>query len=119
MVRALPEELKKFQGLVDGGLRSYFPPAAPYTHRVRKAMEYSLFAGGKRIQPILCLLACKAVGGRMIKALLESYVLDKAADLGAMEVEGQCPAAFCHWGSAQPFLAPEKHVPMRPAAQWK
>ncbi len=59
-----------------GRLRSYFPPAAAYTHRVRKAMEYSLFAGGKRIRPILCLLACKAVGGRMIKALPAACALE-------------------------------------------
>lgn len=76
MVRPLLEELNKFQSLVDGGLRSYFPPAADYTHRVRKAMEYSLFAGGKRIRPILCLLACKAVGGRIIKALPAACALE-------------------------------------------
>jgi geranylgeranyl diphosphate synthase type II len=70
------EELKKFQGLVDGGLRSYFPAAVSYTHRVRKAMQYSLFAGGKRIRPILCMLACKAVGGRMIKALPAACALE-------------------------------------------
>ncbi len=39
-------------------------------------MEYSLFAGGKRIRPILCLLACKAVGGRMIKALPAACALE-------------------------------------------
>ena len=51
-------------------------PLLSYTHRVRKAMEYSLFAGGKRIRPILCLLACKAVGGRMIKALPAACALE-------------------------------------------
>jgi geranylgeranyl diphosphate synthase, type II len=76
LVRPLLEELNKFQSLVDGGLRSYFPPTAAYSHRVRKAMEYSLFAGGKRIRPILCLLACKAVGGRMIKALPAACALE-------------------------------------------
>jgi geranylgeranyl diphosphate synthase type II len=76
LVKPLREELKKFQGLVDGALRSYFPPAVPYAHRVRKAMEYSLFAGGKRIRPILCLMACKAVGGRMIKALPAACALE-------------------------------------------
>jgi geranylgeranyl diphosphate synthase type II len=28
-----------------------------------EAMRYSLFAGGKRVRPILCLAACEAVGG--------------------------------------------------------
>jgi geranylgeranyl diphosphate synthase, type II len=74
--RFLVEGLKKYQGMVEGALRSYFPPAGPYTHRVRKAMEYSLFAGGKRIRPILCLMACRAVGGRMIKALPAACALE-------------------------------------------
>ncbi len=39
-------------------------------------MEYSLFAGGKRIRPILCLMACKAVGSRMIKALPAACALE-------------------------------------------
>ena len=30
---------------------------------VRDAMRYSLQAGGKRLRPILCMLACEAVGG--------------------------------------------------------
>jgi geranylgeranyl diphosphate synthase, type II len=72
----LKEELDKFQDKVDGALRAYFPPKVSFTHRVRKAMEYSLFAGGKRIRPILCLLACKAVGGRMIKALPAACALE-------------------------------------------
>jgi len=72
----LQKDFKKFQGLVDSALRSYFPPAESYARRVRKAMEYSLFAGGKRIRPILCLTACRAVGGRMIKALPAACALE-------------------------------------------
>lgn len=69
-------ELKKFQELVDGTLRSYFPPPDRHVHRIRKAMEYSLFAGGKRIRPILCLMACKAVGGGVNKALPAACALE-------------------------------------------
>ena len=39
-------------------------------------MAYSLFAGGKRIRPILCLMACRAVGGRMNKALPAACALE-------------------------------------------
>jgi geranylgeranyl diphosphate synthase, type II len=74
--KPLAAELKKFQRLVDEALRFYFPPAGPYCHKVRKAMEYSLFAGGKRIRPILCLLACEAVGGRMNRALPTACALE-------------------------------------------
>ena len=76
MAEPLAEELRKFQGLIDRALRSYFPPSGPYPQRVRKAMAYSLFAGGKRIRPILCLMACQAVGGRMVKALPAACALE-------------------------------------------
>jgi geranylgeranyl diphosphate synthase type II len=36
---------------------------------VKEAMEYSLFAGGKRIRPLLCLAACEACGGEPRAAL--------------------------------------------------
>lgn len=39
-------------------------------------MAYSLFAGGKRIRPILCLMACRAVGGRMTMALPAACALE-------------------------------------------
>ena len=32
--------------------------------RLGEAIRYSLEAGGKRVRPVLCLLACEAVGGR-------------------------------------------------------
>lgn len=72
----LTVELKKFQQRVDEGLRDLFPPPGSYAHRVRKAMEYSLMAGGKRIRPILCLMACRAVGGRALKALPVACALE-------------------------------------------
>ncbi|KAK2430297.1 Heterodimeric geranylgeranyl pyrophosphate synthase large subunit 1, chloroplastic [Trifolium repens] len=31
---------------------------------IHKAMRYSLLAGGKRVRPILCIAACKLVGGK-------------------------------------------------------
>ena len=69
-------ELKKFRKLVDEALEFYFPPPETYAHRVRKAMEYSLLAGGKRIRPILCLWACRAVGGRVTRALPAACALE-------------------------------------------
>jgi geranylgeranyl diphosphate synthase, type II len=69
-------ELNKFRKLVDEALEAYFPQAEPYAHRVRKAMEYSLLAGGKRIRPILCLWACGAVGGRVARALPVACALE-------------------------------------------
>lgn len=72
----MAKELKKYQKLVDEGLKAYLPQSEAYAHRVHKAMEYSLLAGGKRIRPILCLMACQAVGGRAIKALPAACALE-------------------------------------------
>lgn len=46
---------------IEKALQRYIPaPAAPFTEHL-EAMRYSLFAGGKRIRPILCLAAGEAV----------------------------------------------------------
>ncbi|NLT94552.1 MAG: polyprenyl synthetase family protein [Clostridia bacterium] len=37
--------------------------------QIHQAMRYSVFAGGKRLRPILCLAACEAVGGKMEEAI--------------------------------------------------
>jgi geranylgeranyl diphosphate synthase, type II len=73
---AFLKELTKYQRLVDRALRAYFPSPGTYAQRVRKAMEYSLLAGGKRIRPILCLMACEAVGGRISRALPAACALE-------------------------------------------
>lgn len=44
--------------------------------KVGEAMRYSLEAGGKRVRPILCLLAAEAVGGRFEDALPGALALE-------------------------------------------
>jgi geranylgeranyl diphosphate synthase type II len=44
--------------------------------RVLKAMRYSLFAGGKRVRPILCLAGAEAAGGRAEDALACACALE-------------------------------------------
>jgi len=48
--------------LVDAGLKKYLPSEATRPRRLHEAMHYSLFAGGKRIRPVLMMAACEAVG---------------------------------------------------------
>jgi geranylgeranyl diphosphate synthase type II len=48
---------------VDRGLDAFLPKETEMPATLHKAMRYSLFAGGKRLRPILCLAACEAVGG--------------------------------------------------------
>ncbi|HRI52938.1 MAG TPA: polyprenyl synthetase family protein [Pseudomonadota bacterium] len=43
--------------------------AAEVPATLRKAMTYSLLAGGKRLRPILALAGCEAVGGQLTAAL--------------------------------------------------
>ncbi len=48
---------------IDAALDRLTPPETAHPATIHKAMRYSLFAGGKRIRPILCLQAAEAVGG--------------------------------------------------------
>jgi geranylgeranyl diphosphate synthase type II len=54
--------LRDKRALVDEALKTVFPePQGPSADAVR-AMTYSLFAGGKRLRPILCISGAEAVG---------------------------------------------------------
>jgi geranylgeranyl diphosphate synthase, type II len=68
--------LREYQQLVDSELDRLVPPekAAPAT--IHRAMRYSLFAGGKRIRPILCLEAARAVSGTFCAALPAACALE-------------------------------------------
>src|SRR5690349_6283187 len=54
---------------VNRALDRYLPPATARPATIHKAMRYSLFAGGKRMRPALCLAAAAACGGREPEAL--------------------------------------------------
>lgn len=62
-------DLKKYlterKQLVDAALEKIFPVPAGLQKQVIEAARYSLFAGGKRIRPILCLAAADVAGGSM------------------------------------------------------
>ncbi len=49
--------------LVDTAIEECFPVPAGLEKRLLEAVRYSLFAGGKRLRPILCMAACEVVGG--------------------------------------------------------
>lgn len=53
----LAEEVRR----VDAALDRLTPPESAHPVTIHRAMRYSLFAGGKRIRPILCLQAAAAV----------------------------------------------------------
>lgn len=51
---------------IDAALDRLVPPESEPPETIHKAMRYSLFAGGKRIRPILCLEAARTVAGREV-----------------------------------------------------
>jgi len=55
--------LEERRALINRSLQAYLPAVRGPAFRVVEAMHYSLFAGGKRLRPILCLAAAEAVGG--------------------------------------------------------
>ncbi|HEY3862983.1 MAG TPA: farnesyl diphosphate synthase [Verrucomicrobiae bacterium] len=54
---------------VDRALRQWLPPAGAKPPTIHKAMRYSIFAGGKRLRPALCLAAAEACGGSVEEAM--------------------------------------------------
>jgi geranylgeranyl diphosphate synthase type II len=55
--------LREKKEIVDRALDTYIPEPDGPASDLLKAMKYSLFAGGKRLRPILCLAGTEAVGG--------------------------------------------------------
>jgi len=51
--------------LVDQALDRLLPPAETYPRLLHEAIRYSIFAGGKRLRPILAIAAAEAVGGEV------------------------------------------------------
>jgi geranylgeranyl diphosphate synthase type II len=54
---------------VNGALDRFLPPATAKPVTIHRAMRYSLFAGGKRMRPALCLAAADACGGNQTNAM--------------------------------------------------
>ena len=57
-------ELEERRRLVEDALQRALPAETVWPETIHRAMRYSLFAGGKRIRPLLALAAGEAVGSR-------------------------------------------------------
>ncbi|OGR29534.1 MAG: polyprenyl synthetase [Desulfuromonadales bacterium GWC2_61_20] len=55
--------------LVEAALDRFLPREEILPARLHQAMRYSVFAGGKRIRPILMIAACEAVGGEAAQVI--------------------------------------------------
>ena len=61
--------LRERAALVDAALDRWLPGEEVLPAVLHRAMRYSVFAGGKRLRPVLILAACEAVGGQPARAL--------------------------------------------------
>jgi geranylgeranyl diphosphate synthase type II len=59
----LKEYLAQRVAYVDAALERFIPSADMRPATIHKAMRHSIFAGGKRLRPILCMAAGEACGG--------------------------------------------------------
>jgi geranylgeranyl diphosphate synthase type II len=68
--------LQQRSELIEAALNEYLPVVDCPPARLHESMRYSVFAGGKRLRPILLLAACEAVGGDPVKALPAACALE-------------------------------------------
>src|ERR1700686_3632534 len=72
----LNDTMEAGRALTDSALEHLLPPATQHPVSIHQAMRHSVFAGGKRLRPILCLEA-----GRMVAGSLPSGIEDLGAAL--------------------------------------
>jgi len=72
----LQKYLAEKKAAVDQALETVIAPESTYPASIHKAMRYCLFAGGKRLRPILALAAAEAVGGDGRTILREACALE-------------------------------------------
>lgn len=61
----ISDYLRAKRRFVDSCLDRFLPPATTPPELIHETMRYSVFAGGKRIRPILALSTAEALGGEM------------------------------------------------------
>jgi len=73
-VSTQPSSIKEYIAdcarLVDAELDRLVPPESTPPESIHKAMRYSLFAGGKRIRPVLCIAAAHAAVGHEVAGVV-------------------------------------------------
>jgi len=67
----LQDTLKQGQALTDAALDRLIPLETQHPESIHKAMRHSVFAGGKRLRPVLCMEAGRMVAGSLPKKIEE------------------------------------------------
>ncbi len=68
--------LKQRAADVDAALDGFLPKARARPATIHAAMRYSVFSGGKRLRPLLCLAAAEACGGEAAAALAPACAVE-------------------------------------------
>ena len=61
---------------VDAAMDAFLPKAKERPATIHGAMRYAVFAGGKRLRPVLCLAAAEACGGELSAALAPACAVE-------------------------------------------
>jgi geranylgeranyl diphosphate synthase type II len=72
----LDEYIAERMTRIDAELDRYLPAAERLPTTLHQSMRYSIFAGGKRIRPLLMIAACEAVGGMLSSVLPAACALE-------------------------------------------
>ncbi len=67
----LTEILEQGRSLADAALERLLPPASQHPASIHQAMRHSVFAGGKRLRPILCMEGGKIALGELPEGIEE------------------------------------------------
>ena len=62
--------------LIDNTIKTYLDKYADKNNPLHKVIKYSLFPGGKRIRPILCLEACLCCSGALKDAIAAAVSIE-------------------------------------------
>jgi len=65
LTHMLTETLEQGRALADTALEHLLPPATQRPVSIHQAMRHSVFAGGKRLRPILCMEAGRMIAGSL------------------------------------------------------
>lgn len=72
----LNNHLKQQADAINQALEALLPPAGERPDKLHKAMRYSVFAGGKRLRPVLCISACESCGGTAEQSVRAACALE-------------------------------------------
>jgi geranylgeranyl diphosphate synthase type II len=114
-VSSLDDYLRETRALVDAALRDALAALVACPPSLLEAMRYSLLAPGKRLRPLLLLMACEACGGEERKALPAACAVEMVHtyslihdDLPAMDdddLRRGLPTCHKKYGEAMAILA--------------